>query len=139
LATHTVAVDWKHDLAFDGHQNGLTIPLDGSIANGEERQGMSPKQLLLTALAGCTAMDVASLLPKMRVAFTAFRVEVEGDVGDEHPKTYGRIRIRYIVRAAEESRPTIEQAIRLSREKYCGVHAMLAATARITHELVITD
>jgi putative redox protein len=135
MTTHATKVVWREGLAFEGNQNGVTLPLSGASTDGDREGGLSPKQLLLTALAGCTAMDVASLLPKMRVPFEAFRVEVEGDVSDQHPKVYNVIRLVYIVKAAETSRLTIEDAIRLSVEKYCGVHAMLAMAATITHEL----
>ncbi len=139
MTRHSTAVEWKEGLLFEGQQQGQTLWLVGSSAEGGERAGFSPKQLVLTGLAGCTAMDVASLLPKMRVEFSAFRVEVDGDLSADHPRTYERIRLRYIVRAAVASRPSIEQAIRLSIEKYCGVYAMLATSAAISHELILED
>lgn len=135
MTTHHSSVDWKHELTFDAHQNEQTFTLVSSTNDAAE-PGISPKNMLLTALAGCTAMDVASLLLKMRVPFTTLRVRVDGELTDEHPRVYKNIRMIYEVGTSEDFRPQVERAIAKSTETYCGVHAMLSKGSTITHELV---
>jgi putative redox protein len=135
MTTHHSSVDWKHELTFDAHQNEQTFTLVSSTNDAAE-PGISPKNMLLTALAGCTAMDVASLLPKMRVPFTTLRVRVDGELTDEQPRVYKNIHMIYEVGTSEDFRPQVERAIAKSTETYCGVHAMLSKGSTITHELV---
>ena len=135
MTIHHSSVDWKHGLSFDAHQNGQTFTLVSSTDDTEE-PGISPKNMLLTALAGCTAMDVASLLPKMRVPFASLRVRVDGELTDEHPRVYKHIRMIYEVGTSDEFRPQVERAIAKSTETYCGVHAMLSKGSTVTHEVV---
>lgn len=137
MATHTSSVDWKHGITFDAHQNDQTFTLTSPTPGDKPEQGISPKNMLLTALAGCTGMDVASLLQKMRVPFASLRVRVDGHLTDEHPKVYERIHMIYEVGTTDVFRPQIERAIAASTQTYCGVHAMLSKGSTITHELVI--
>ncbi|HNP55254.1 MAG TPA: OsmC family protein, partial [Ferruginibacter sp.] len=95
----------------------------GSDAGGQDR-GASPKKLMLASLAGCTGIDVVSILEKMKVSYTGFRIHIEADLTDEHPKIYNQVRIRYEISLAEADRPKMERAVQLSMEKYCGVSAM---------------
>ena len=134
--THAITATWTDGLHFEVVQQGQVIQLDSS-ADGPTR-GVSPKQLLLTALAGCTGMDVASLLPKFRVPVTSFTVRVEGTLTEEHPKVYSTIAIVYDVGTTEQYRPLVERAVNLSVERYCGVSAMLAATAQLHHTIVLS-
>jgi putative redox protein len=135
MATHNIDVQWKSDLLFDAHQNNMTFPL--ASHESPLGTGASPKQLLLTSLAGCTAMDVASLLPKMRVPMTSLVVRVTGELTEEHPKVYTSMHMIYEVGTTEEYLPKVELAVQKSTEKYCGVHAMLGQLAKITHEIVL--
>ena len=137
MATHIVDVEWKHDLTFDAHQQERTIRLMSSPHEDPDHRAVSPKMLLLTGLAGCTGMDVASLLPKMRVPFTGLRVAVEGTLSDDHPKTYVAMHIVYEVHCEERHKDAIERAVQLSKLTYCGVYAMLAKASTITHEVRI--
>lgn len=136
MTKHHSSVDWKHGLTFDAHQNEQTFTLVSSTHGEDAEPGISPKNMLLTALAGCTAMDVASLLPKMRVPFTSLRVRVDGHLTEEHPRVYERIHMVYEVGTSDEFRPQVERAIAKSTETYCGVHAMLSKGSTITHDLV---
>lgn len=136
MTTHHSSVDWKHDLTFDAHQNEQTFTLVSSTHGEDPELGISPKNMLLTALAGCTGMDVASLLPKMRVPFASLRVRVDGQLSEDHPRVYEHIHMVYEVGTTEEFRPQVERAIAKSTETYCGVHAMLSKGSTITHELV---
>ncbi|MCO6466917.1 MAG: OsmC family protein [Bradyrhizobiaceae bacterium] len=133
MATNTIDVVWRRDLNFDGNQQDAVIKLASPLS--PEDGAVSPKQLLLTALAGCTAMDVASLLPKMRVPFTSLVVRATGELTDEHPKVYSDIHVVYEVGSSPEYCDQIKRAVELSETKYCGVSAMLAKAARITYEI----
>jgi putative redox protein len=136
VAIQEADVVWKSDLKFDGHALNETIKLDSHLDGYAE--GTGPKRLLLVSLAGCTAMDVASMLTKMRVPYSQFKVRAIGDTASEHPKVYKTMHIIYEIDADEEYMPKIEMAIEKSRDKYCGVHAMLSKAAPITHEVVLT-
>ncbi len=136
MSTNTVHVEWKHDLVFDAHQQDQVYTLVSSTQNGD-LPGISPKQMLLSALAGCTAMDLASLLPKMRVPFASLVVRVTGELTEDHPKIYKTIHVVYEVASPEENREAIVRAVELSTTKYCGVSAMLAKASEITHEIVL--
>jgi putative redox protein len=126
-------VVWQHDLKFKGHALNETINLDSHI--GDYSEGVGPKRLLLVSLAGCTAMDVASMLTKMRVPYESFRVAVTGHQTEEHPKYYKTMHIVYELDTPEEYRPKVENAVEKSTTKYCGVHFMLEKAAEITHEI----
>lgn len=101
---------------------------------GEVKSAPSPMELVLMGLCGCTASDVAGILRKKREKFTSLEVRAEADRADDYPKVYTRIRLVYRI-GGEVSRKAIEDAIRLSKEKYCSVSAMLAKSAEITFEI----
>lgn len=134
MVTNEIQAEWTRDLCFKGHQQGATLDLCSSVAH--EAGAVSPKQLLLTALAGCTGMDVASLLPKMKVPFTTLVVKVTGTLTDEHPKIYSTIHVTYEVGTSSEFASQVSRAVELSETKYCGVSAMLAKAATITYNIV---
>lgn len=96
-----------------------------SISGSEDIAGARPKQLLLASLAGCTGIDVVSLLAKMRVEYSDFSLSVEADLTDEHPKVYSAIYLTYHIKVNEADKEKVEKAVKLSEEKYCGVSAML--------------
>lgn len=82
-------------------------------------------------------MDIASLLPKMRVPFTSISIRVNGTLSEEHPRVYTHIHVIYEVGAAKEFLPQIEKAVELSSSQYCGVSAMLRKAAEITSDIVL--
>ena len=134
---HKTTVTWNEDLAFNVELDGHNFMVDADAEFGGNDRGPKPKGLLLSALAGCTGMDVASLLTKMKMPFDSFSLEVEGDVAEEHPKSYTDIVIRYIFRGNDLDRDKIEKSIKLSLDKYCGVHAMLTKAANLRYEIVL--
>lgn len=101
---------------------GATITLD---SDGEY---FSPMQLLLAALGGCTGMDVVSVLKKMRQDVTGYRVELDGQRADDHPRVWTEITIRHLVEGNNLEREKVERAVSLSEETYCSVSAMLKGT-----------
>lgn len=134
--SHRTTLRHQDGLCFDVELQGHHFKVDADARFGGLDRGPTPKPLLLAALGGCTAMDVASILAKMRVNFDSFEVEVEGDLSDAHPIVYTDIRIRYAFKGAALDRDKIEKAVKLSRERYCGVSAMLEKVCRITHQIV---
>lgn len=95
-------------------------------------QGSRPKELVLMGLIGCTAMDVVSLLRKMRVDFNDFLVTAEAELTDEHPRVFKSIKIHYKI-SGNVDKDKLEKAIKLSQDRYCGVSAMLKKAAPISY------
>ena len=113
------------------------VMMDGEEKFGGSDAASKPKELLLMALGGCTAMDVISLMKKQRVAYTRFEVRLTGTVRDEHPKIFTDIHIEYIVQGNNIHEADIQRAIELSATKYCAVSAMLNKTVNISQSLRI--
>ena len=98
---------------------------------GGDNDGFRPLELLLVGLAGCTAMDVISILRKKRQEVTDFEVTAEADRADEHPKVYTHIRLIYHVTGKNISEAAVQRAIELSETRYCPAHAMLSHSVTI--------
>ena len=99
-----------------------------------EKTASTPMELVLIALCGCTASDVVGILRKKREPFTALEVRASGERADGYPAVYTSIHLTYVVRG-QVSKKSMEDAVRLSKEKYCSVSAMLEKTAKITHTI----
>ncbi|MBP8972517.1 MAG: OsmC family protein [Anaerolineae bacterium] len=133
-------VVWREDLIFTGYSdNGYSIPLDAAKVAGGHNAGVSPMELLLTALGGCTGMDVISILRKKQQDVTGFEVQVEGVRADEHPRVYTEIWVKFVVTGRGVDAQALERAIELSRDKYCGAAATLRHTAQIHYDYVIQE
>ncbi|GAB6088650.1 OsmC family protein [Spirochaeta dissipatitropha] len=126
---------YKDGMAFEIRNQGHSFMVDSIPDFGGQNLGPSPKSLMLSGLAGCTGMDVVSILQKMGVPFEQFDIQIEAESASEHPHVYTRIHIEYIFRGDELNTSKIEKAISLSLEKYCPVAATLRHTAEITHSL----
>ena len=123
---------------FEGsNAAGNTVILEGSPDIGGEGQGVRPMELLLLSLASCSSMDVASMLKKMRQPVDDMRVEVDGErATDEVPAVFKKIHLHFQFKG--QLRPDrVEEAIRLSVEKYCSVARMLERTAEISWDYKI--
>lgn len=129
---HNIKINWTKDSNFEYEENNQKFSMD--ILS---EKGFSPKKLLLVGLAGCTGIDIVSLLEKMRVSFSEFNISVEANLTEEHPKVYKEIIIHYSIKSENTNKDKIQKAIDLSMEKYCGVSAMLAKTAEIKPVLTI--
>jgi putative redox protein len=103
-----------------------------------EKTANTPMELVLIALCGCTASDVVGILRKKREPFTSLEVSAEGERAESYPAVYTEIRLKYRV-GGRVSRKAMEDAVRLSKEKYCSVSAMLAKTAKIKFEIDHVD
>jgi len=128
---------WKQDMVFEAEVNGFKMMLDAEPEVGGKNNGPRPKPLTLVSLAGCTGMDVISILRKMKAEPAYFNVSVEGELTDEHPKYYHKIHIIYDLKGKDIEREKVEKAVNLSMDSYCGVNALLRFGAEITHEIRI--
>lgn len=132
-------VKWESGMSFEARQDGHTLRVDASPEFGGQDLGPRPKTLMLTALGGCTAMDVVSILGKMRVAYDAFEVRVSAELTDEHPRVFREVLVKYVFRGKDLPMDKLEKAVALSQDKYCGVSAMLAKAAPVRHEIIVED
>ena len=109
----------------------------GIVVDADKKTGNSPIELVLIGLCGCTGYDVASILTKKREPFSSLEVSAKAERAAEPPSVYTSIRLLYKV-GGKVSRKAMEDAVRLSKEKYCSVSAMLEKTAKITVEIEYT-
>jgi putative redox protein len=122
-------VTWVEDRRFVGRaSSGHAIVVDGSA----EKLGPSPMELVLIGMAGCTAYDIVGILEKKRQVVTGLKVSAHAERADEPPRVYTSIQVEYVVRGRGIKPKAVEDAIRLSEEKYCSALIMLGKTARIT-------
>jgi len=135
------SVSWKGNMAFEVSQNGHNFMIDAVEKVGGENKGPRPKPFMLTALAGCTAMDVVSILKKMRVELDDFTVNVDGELTEEHPKHYIKMHVTYEFwgKNLEASRSKIEKAIRLSEDQYCGVSVVYKKSMPVTSDIIFHE
>jgi putative redox protein len=131
-------VTWKDGLSFDGSvDTGFSVPLDGAPEVGGGGAGFLPMELIATGLAGCTAMDVISILRKKQQEVTAFEVKVHAQRADTHPKVFTHIMLEYLVTGRNVDPAAVERAIELSETKYCPAQAMLSKAVAIEHQYQI--
>lgn len=135
----SVNVKWTGNMSFETELNGHKLVLDAAGEVGGENKGPRPKPLILTALAGCTGMDVVSILKKMRVEVEDFQVIVEGDMTEEHPKYYERMHVIFQFKGKDLPMDKLEKAVNLSEEKYCGVSALYKKAIPVTTEIRVVE
>jgi len=135
MTTHQVNAVFNGKMAFTADINGHQILLDTSTDDGGDDSGPSPKRLMLASLAGCTGIDIVSILNKMKVEFSDFSIGVHAALSAEHPKIYNLVKITYKIRLAEEDKSKMIKAVQLSTEKYCGVFAMFSSFAKMDTEI----
>ncbi|MBN2185640.1 MAG: OsmC family protein [Candidatus Krumholzibacteriota bacterium] len=139
MAKSTVDLEWNDRMSFSTTLDGHKIILDAAGESGGEDRGPRPKQFMLVALAGCTGMDVVSILKKMRVEIEGFHVIVEGELTDELPKYYHTMHVIYQFKGKDLPLDKLEKAVSLSEERYCGVSALYKKAIEISSEIRITE
>jgi len=139
MAKQEVKVNWLEKMAFKAEMNGHEIFLDAAEQVGGENRGPRPKPFMLTALAGCTGMDVVSILKKMKVEIEDFNVIVQGDLTEEHPKQFYKMHVIYEFKGKDLPMKKLEKAVGLSEEKYCGVSAVYKKALEITSEIRVIN
>ena len=128
--------DWKHDEVFQGTtEDGKTITIDGESAH---THGPSPLQAVLMALCSCTSVDVVSILRKKRQDLRGLRVSAHATQAETPPRVFTHIKLTYAVRG-RLSRKAVEDAVSLSKNKYCSVSKMLEKSTPIDYEIVYLD
>ncbi len=128
--------EWKHGNVFEGKtENGNTIVFDADSAH---THGPSPMEAVLMALCSCTSVDVVSILQKKRQALTGLRVTASADRAGSAPQVFTRILLTYAVRGSL-SRKAVEDAVALSKNKYCSVSKMLEKAVVVEYEIVYPD
>jgi putative redox protein len=132
-------VEWKDGMAFEAHLEGFHFTIDGDEQFGGQGRGPRPKGLTLVSLAGCTAMDVISILQKMRVKVDAFAVATDAVIEKDYPKRILEVVIKYSFKGENVPEDKVKHAIELSLESYCGVSATLKPTVKISHQIIIND
>jgi putative redox protein len=130
-------VVWQEGMAFEAALDGHTFTIDAKEEVGGRHKGPAPKGLTLVSLAGCTAMDVISILQKMREPVDSFEVATEAVVAEEHPKKFLKIVIKYRLTGQELSKDKVMRAVELSEENYCGVSATLRPAVKLSSEIYI--
>ncbi len=139
MSTAKIYIDWQGDMSFEADVNGHKILLDAAPESGGNDMGPRPKPLMLVALAGCTGMDVVSILKKMRVELQGLRVWVEAEQTEEHPKHYYSMKIIYEFKGTDLPMDKLEKAINLSEERYCGVNAVYKKVMPVTTEIRVVE
>lgn len=136
MASNKITVFHKEGMNFSADVNGHKIEIDTDVASGGTNLGPRPKILMLAALAGCTGFDIVSILNKMRVDFSDFSIHVEGNLTDTEPSLYDRFVLVYTIKVASEDQTKMEKAVKLSKEKYCGVSKMYETFADVSFTIV---
>jgi len=135
-----VGVNWKGKLAFEAEtESGHRILLDAKPQVGGEDKGPRPMEVLLVSLAGCTGMDVASILAKKRVNLESLDVKVDAEQAAEFPKYFTKISVEFNVRGHDVKEEDVKRAIDLSKDKYCSVSVMLKEKAEISYRWNIVN
>jgi len=130
--SNKVVTHWKGNLQFESdNPSGKLLTMDTSPENGGYNSGLSPKAMMLSSLAGCSGLDVVSILKKMKVPFSDFRMDTYGELTDEHPKYYHKVSVEYHFYGNELDEKKIEKAVNMSIDTYCGVMEMFRRFAEV--------
>jgi putative redox protein len=136
---HVVDMAWTDKVAFETEINGHKLIVDANVESGGSDLGPPPKRLMLTALAGCTGIDVIMILKKMKVVPEAFNVIIEADVTDEHPKHYNKMKVIYQFKGKDLPLDKLEKAVKLSETTYCGVTAVYRKAMEMQSEIRVIE
>lgn len=136
---HIVDMSWTDKVAFETEIRGHKLVVDADVETGGSDLGPPPKKLMLTALAGCTGIDVIMILKKMKVVPEAFNVIVEADVTEEHPTHYTKMKVIYQFKGKDLPMDKLEKAVNLSESKYCGVTAVYKKAMDLETEIRVVE
>lgn len=135
--SHKITTHWQGGLTFESdNPSGKSVIMDTNIEGQDERFGLNPKAMMLSSLAGCTALDVISTLNKMKEEIDDFKIEVSGELTDEHPKYYQSVVVDYHFYGSDLNKKKCERAVNLSVEKYCGVMEMFKRFADVKTNII---
>ncbi len=131
------SVKWENDMAFQAELNGHNFYIDAMEDVGGKNLGPRPKGLVLTALAGCTAMDVIFMLKRKKISPDSFEVKARAKLNKKHPKTFSVITVSYIFEGQGLDLDEIKNAVDLSDTTFCAVTAMLRNSTEVNHEIIV--
>lgn len=130
--TNHISTKWLGDMAFESNNpSGQNLIIDAGEDSGGQGKGYRPKALMLSALAGCSGIDVAALIKKMKLEVDSFNIETIANLTDEHPKYYDSVVIEYHFYGKNLNESKLQRAVDLSVEKYCGVMEMFRQFAKL--------
>lgn len=138
--TNHITTQWKGGMAFEtNNTSGLSFRIDASPEDGGEGKGMRPKSLMLSALAGCSGLDVAMLIKKMKLEVSDFRIDTIAELTEEHPKYYHSVLVEYHFYGKNLAHAKLQRAVDLSVDKYCGVTEMFRKFAKMEIKILFHD
>ena len=135
----SVSLNWLNNMAFDVEVNGHKLYVDLSEKNGGKNLGPRPKSLMLLSMGGCAGMDVVSILKKMRIEYDSLEIKVEGDLSEEHPKSFQQMKVIFSFKGNNIPLDKVQKAIDLSKERYCGVYDVFKKSMKIDFEIRINE
>ena len=134
--TNIVTTEWQRDMVFESdNPSGKNLFIDSGEEFGGPNSGLRPKALMLSALAGCSGLDVVSLLNKMKVEVDDFKIVTSAELTDEHPKYYNKVKVDYHFYGKDMNEKKINKAVNLSIDRYCGVFEMFRQFAKMETEI----
>lgn len=134
MTNHTTTT-WLGDMKFEStNPSGHNLFIDASEENGGKSEGYRPKALMLSGLAGCSGLDVAALIKKMKLEVDTFKIETNANLTSEHPKYYDKVTMSFYFYGDDLNEKKLQKAVDLSVEKYCGVLEMFRQFADVTIE-----
>ena len=136
MASNNITSVHKGGMAFNTQINGHAVTIDLNKDNGGNDLGTSPKILMLVSLAGCTGVDIVSILNKMKVHFSELVIDVDAHLTKEHPKIYDEVTLIYTIKVDKADRDKVRKAVDLSQEKYCGVSEMFRAFSKLSSKII---
>jgi putative redox protein len=132
MSTHNVTTTWKGKMQFEStNPSGETLLINAGEENGGEGAGLRPKALMLSALAGCSGLDVASLIEKMKLDVSDFKIETSANLTEEDPKIYDKVSLEYHFYGSNLNKERLKKTVDLSLDKYCGVMEMFKQFAKV--------
>ncbi|MCV6629748.1 MAG: OsmC family protein [Flavobacteriaceae bacterium] len=130
--TNHITTKWLGNMQFESNNpSGDSLKIDVAEDAGGNGDGYRPKALMLSGLAGCSGLDVASLMKKMKLEVEEFTIETIANLTEEHPKYYDKVTIEYHFSGANLNEKKLQRTVDLSVEKYCGVMEMFRRFAEV--------
>ena len=135
----TLNTSWNGNMQFDALVGDHHVIMDANPEVGGSNAGPRPKALMLASLAGCTGMDVISILKKMRIEPKTFNIRIEAEMTEEHPKHYSGMHVIYEFSGDNLDMDKLKKAVDLSQDRYCGVSTVYKKAMPLTYEIKIVE
>ena len=139
MKKESINVRWLEGMSFEAELDGFKVAIDAVPEFGGKSKGPKPKPLMMVALAGCTGMDIVSLLNKMRVDYESLNIKIDGELTEEHPKHFTKMKVIYELKGKNIDIKKVQKAVDLSKEKYCGVSYSYKGIMDLEYEIRILD